>query len=345
MSCFAPMACQIRSDPYTGEAIYQMIGKYHPNMERKDDFVFAVPCGKCLGCRLDYARRWADRLLVELDHTGKGLFLTLTYNDDHVPRASVVDDGNEIFLGQTLDVRDLQLFNKRLRKHFEDREIRFYGIGEYGGLTERPHYHEVVFGIDLEDFRDDLEVVGVNELGQEYYTSQEMQFLWTEIDYLTGKRQCIGFVGLSEISYNTCAYVARYCMKKAFNETNKFESLRDNEEYFNAFKQEFSVMSRRPGIGAYYLEDHPDDAEYTKVWLSDQNGSKVVNLPKYCLEKIKNKDFDRYSKIMDERKAGAKDSEWLRTFGTDLPYDQYLDMLENDLIDRTSILTKKRVGI
>lgn len=63
MSCFQPMACQIKSDEKTGEAIYQMIGKYHPNMERKSDFVFAVPCGKCLGCRLDYARRWADRLI------------------------------------------------------------------------------------------------------------------------------------------------------------------------------------------------------------------------------------------------------------------------------------------
>lgn len=47
---------------------------------------FLIPCGQCVGCRLDYSRRWATRLMLELECHTSAFFLTLTYDDDHIIR-------------------------------------------------------------------------------------------------------------------------------------------------------------------------------------------------------------------------------------------------------------------
>ena len=69
---------------------------------------FLIPCGQCIGCRLDYSRRWATRLMLELQCHQTAFFLTLTYDDDHITR------GNK--LAYTLVPEDVTNFLKRLRK-------------------------------------------------------------------------------------------------------------------------------------------------------------------------------------------------------------------------------------
>lgn len=97
------------------------------------------PCGQCLSCRINRRRYWTCRLLLEsLDHE-KSIFLTLTYDDEHLPEKS------------ELVKRDVQLFIKRLRKRIEPVKIRYYACGEYGSLKHRPHYHLIIFGIDFMD--------------------------------------------------------------------------------------------------------------------------------------------------------------------------------------------------
>ena len=102
--------------------------RYHP----KD---IAIPCGGCHECRLSKSREWADRMMLELDHSKTAIFATLTYSPDFVP-ISMLDDNDECIF--TLDKRDVQLFLKRLRKRFEPREIRYFLSGEYGDTTQRP---------------------------------------------------------------------------------------------------------------------------------------------------------------------------------------------------------------
>ena len=105
-----------------------------------------VPCGKCLGCRLDYSRNWADRMMLELETSKKAIFVTLTYDEDSVP---VQLDDNGVCLGYTFDIRDWQKFMKLLRKRFRDRKLRFYTGFEYGPLHGRPHMHSIIFGIGI----------------------------------------------------------------------------------------------------------------------------------------------------------------------------------------------------
>lgn len=186
-----------------------------------------VPCGKCPGCRMDYSRVWANRMLVELeDMKQEAVFLTLTYNADHLPYTDPDDKGRKY---PTLDKRDLQLFWKRLRKAFPEKRIRYYIAGEYGPKTHRPHYHAIVYGLSLSDF-DDLAFLRLNGLGQAYYNSPKLAGIW-------GK----GFIVLSEVSWHTCAYVSRYVLKK--------RGKLDKYVVATGVQPEFNLSSRKPGIG------------------------------------------------------------------------------------------------
>lgn len=98
-----------------------------------------VPCGKCPECRARLVSSWSFRLMQEYKHSDSGHFITLTYDTQHVP---ITPNG---FM--TLNKRDIQLFMKKLRKHY-DRKIVYYLCGEYGGKTKRPHYHAIIFNLD-----------------------------------------------------------------------------------------------------------------------------------------------------------------------------------------------------
>lgn len=71
-------------------------------------------------------------------------FITLTYDTRYIP---ITDSGYF-----TLDKRDCQLFFKRLRRAHknQDRKIKYYLCGEYGGRTMRPHYHIILFNCSIE---------------------------------------------------------------------------------------------------------------------------------------------------------------------------------------------------
>lgn len=94
-------------------------------------------CGQCIPCRINRARLWSSRLLLEMTQHQASFFCTLTYDDEHLPK-----DGN-------LSVRDLQLFMKRLREFRSEEKIRFFAVGEYGDVTLRPHYHLMLFGLSV----------------------------------------------------------------------------------------------------------------------------------------------------------------------------------------------------
>jgi len=93
-----------------------------------------VPCGKCTACRISKAREWSMRILHEIDVWEKSIFVTLTYNDEYLPKFRSV---NKI---------ELQKFFKRLRKNL-GRKIKYFLGAEYGELHTRPHYHCILFGV------------------------------------------------------------------------------------------------------------------------------------------------------------------------------------------------------
>lgn len=250
MACFHPnhiLMCDGQSR-FLGRADYLKSDDLfydHPG-----SFHALVPCGHCMGCRLDQSRTWADRMLLELqDNDYKAIFVTLTYNNACIPHAWHVgynkfpDNLESIYLDEaegwlapasgapsTLSVRDTQLFFKRLRKAFPGKRIRYFLAGEYGPKTKRPHYHAIIFGLTLSDFGD-LRVHDYNNLGQPRYKSAAFQKIWSK-----------GFCILAPVNWNTCSYVSRYTMKKVFKSENP-------SEFAGGRVPPFCTMSRRPGIG------------------------------------------------------------------------------------------------
>ena len=96
-----------------------------------------LPCGKCIGCRLDKSREWALRCMMELkENNGEAFFLTLTYNESKIPVSYYADfDTGEALPCYSLSLDDLQRFWKRLRKAFPEKKIRYLACGEYGEHT------------------------------------------------------------------------------------------------------------------------------------------------------------------------------------------------------------------
>lgn len=222
-----------------------------------------LPCGQCVGCRLEYSRQWANRCMLEYQYHSESWFLTLTYNDAHVPVTYYAknDDGEAIpALTLSPKGRDLELFWKRLRKAHSDDHIRYFACGEYGSTTYRPHYHAIVFGLSLDDLRP---YGGRSPQGYDYFISDSLTECWG-----------LGFVVVGAVTWETCAYTARYVMKKLKGPAAQVYS------DFN-LQPEFVRMSRRPGIGRQYYDDHPEIFEHEYINLSTDVGGLKFRPPRY----------------------------------------------------------------
>lgn len=283
-----------------------------------------IPCGRCIGCRLDYSRDWANRCIIECGYHSASYFVTLTYNENHVPVSYYADpETGEALPSLTLCLRDVQNFFKRLRKMFPDNDIRYYLAGEYGEKSQRPHYHMILYGLPLND----LVPYKKSPVGFQYYTSDILQRAWSvlepNLEDLDGPRVPIpiGFVVVSEVTWDTCAYTARYVMKKLKGDEAKFY------ETFN-IKPPFTVMSRRPGIGRRAYDDDPQIACRPYLYVgTDHKGLKFAP-PKYY-RKLFELDFPDEAKVLKEtRKRMADARKELKLSKTNLSYLDYLEVEE-----------------
>lgn len=263
-----------------------------------------IPCGKCFGCRLKRARDWSVRMMLESEYHEENWFVTLTYNNDHLPMNEYVDDDGVIQLKSTLCKRDLQLFWKRLRKK---QDIRYYACGEYGTRTARPHYHAVIFGLHLDPDR----LVEYRSQPFQLWTCPELEEIW----------KC-GYVVVGKVTQESCEYTARYCMKKLNG------SAAEIYDQFN-FIPEFSSMSLKPAIGRQWFDDHAFDI-YPKDEIQLPKG-RLVTPPRYfdqCMEKL---DEDLMVSVKDERKDIAEKLEHARLLETALSKSDYLKVCEANM--------------
>lgn len=275
-----------------------------------EDKIQLLPCGKCEGCRLDYSRQWATRCMLELGYHESSYFVTLTYDDAHVPVSYyTAPETGEAFSAYTLSKRDFQLFMKRLRKSQPDSNIRFYASGEYGSNTLRPHYHAILFGLKL----DDLVPYSKTLRGDVLYTSDWLQKVWS-------KDGCpLGHVIIGEVTWESCAYTARYVLKKAQGSTKL------DYETFN-IEPEFSLMSRRPGIGRQYYDDHPDMYEFDNIYFSTEKGGQKLKQPRYFEHLIEVDNPSLLEDVKEKRLLKAKGISDGKNFRTDLSPDQHLEV-------------------
>ena len=230
-----------------------------------------VPCGRCIGCRLEYSRQWATRCMLESEQYKENQFITLTYDNEHIPITNGVTDDGEIGYVGTLNPDDLQKFMKRLRikykRKFNHDNIRFYACGEYGEEHQRPHYHAIIFNLPIPDKKEWY----INQKSHEkVYTSEILTKIW-------GK----GIVGIGNVTWESAAYVARYIMKK--------QKGQNAIEYYKkrGIHPEFVRMSRKPGIAAKYYEDHKFEIyETDEIFIKRKNKVEKVKPSKYYDDKF-----------------------------------------------------------
>lgn len=263
----------------------------------------SIACGKCTQCRLDYSREWANRAVLEslLYDKGKCWFVTLTYEDFQLPLNK--------FGVPVLRKEEVQAFNKRLREYFSrvlaQSDIRIYYSGEYGDKSSRPHYHMLLFNCDIPD----LQYFGSNFQGDIHYISPLLEKLWGH-----------GFVIIGRLTWRTCAYTARYVMKKKFSKWDKAEL----EEL--DIPDVFTEAPRRPGLAVnYFKENYEDIYKNGNIVLPalDSSCANVIHPPRYFDVLYKEINPLHYAKVKSKQRELARIAEDVRLRTHTLPEDEF----------------------
>lgn len=202
----------------------------------------------------------------------RNCFINLTFDDEHLPE------------DYSVNVRHLQLFMKKLRDRFPHK-IRFYACGEYGPLNLRPHYHAILFNHDFED----KVLWQTTDRGDRLYTSKLLEEIWGH-----------GFCTLGDVTYQSAGYVAQYCMKKINGDRASTHYIRTHPRgYVVTVKPEFSVQSRRPGIGTTWFEKYKTDAFPSDFLVIE---GKPHSVPSFYTKKLQEEEL---TKIKRRRKKNA----------------------------------------
>lgn len=229
-----------------------------------EDMQLDIPCGRCIGCKLERSRQWATRCMHEASNHAENAFLTLTYDDDHLPK------------DLSLDITHFQKFMKRYRKTLGDQKIRFFHCGEYGDQTGRPHYHALIFGHRFKD------LTKIRTGDNPIYKSEELEKLWP-----------FGMSSIGDVTFESAAYVARYCTKKITGDKA--------EEHYQGRKPEYCSMSQ--GIGKKWIEKYMKDVFPRDYVVVREHEAKP---PRYYSEQLKKRDAVAHEKLMALRGKDAK---------------------------------------
>ena len=255
-----------------------------------------VPCGHCLGCRADQAREWSIRMMHETQMHESAWFVTLTYDDANLPKCG------------SLRPEDLRNFFKSVRKVF-GKGISYFACGEYGEATLRPHYHLVLYGLDLLDKR-----LLRDSASGPIWRSSTLESHWTS--------------GLSEfgtVTRASAAYVAGYVRKKIRKKDNPeaYERLDSVTGEVFEVEKEFARMSLRPAIGKRWIEKYWQDVY---PWDRVVVEGKEYRPPRY---------YDRW---MDENQPEVM-------FDVRLKRDEECELLEGDKLAAKEKIHKARVNL
>lgn len=247
-------------------------------------------CGQCSGCRIRRRMDWANRLKHESIFHENAFFVTLTYSDEHLP-----ENGS-------LEPDHISEFVKNYRNQFRGRKVRYFGVGEYGGDTARPHLHLIIMGPDIAEKK--LQYVNYpksqfnpefrklfGEAGIKHYTSPLLSKCWP--------------YGLSEFGYTSAAtmnYVTKFHVEKVTGDLAA--------SHYEGRKPEFSRMSRMPGIGTKWIEKHWREV-YPEGALLDPKGARVAP-PKFYDRWLEKHHPEIYAQTKERREAS-------------IGYDKFLD--------------------
>lgn len=278
MPCFHPIT------GYRARAVNPQTGKrsiVFKLSEAFSDLPVVLPCGRCIGCKLERSRQWAVRCMHEATLHQSNAFITLTYDQAHLPA-----NGN-------LDKEHFVKFMKKYRRYLDKKDppikIRFYHCGEYGERLGRPHYHALIFGHDFED-KKYLRTENNNKL----YTSKDLDRIWKH-----------GSTIIGSLTFESAGYVARYVLKKITGDKAKahYEKINKSTGEITDLEPEYTTMSRNPGIGRDWYEKYKDEI-YPDDFII-VNGRKMKP-PKYYQQFFAISDEEQYKHFKAELKKKAR---------------------------------------
>lgn len=336
MSCYKPLIRLYNPDDreksgrvYSLARFSQLSGKqlkyedlmYNPK-------VMLIPCGQCIGCRIRQREDWTTRIELEArDYPKEQVwFITLTYDDDHVP-GMIVKTG-EIMRKvqytwkpgekrpesvQILLYEDIQKFLKRLRKAYKDK-LRYFVAGEYGEQTARPHYHMILYGWKPTDLEN---LYKIHHNG--YYNSKWLADLWG-----------MGQIQIAQAVPETYRYVAGYVTKKMY----EIDGKKANAYYEIGQTKPFACMSLKPGLGDHYYQEHKKEI-WRQGYIQCTNGKKA-QIPRYYEKQMEAENPQRLWRIKQNRQKNAIEQKKLQLENQD--YKTVLETKERV----TKKQTKKR---
>lgn len=336
MSCYKPLIRLYNPDDkeksgrvYSLARFSQLCGKqlkyedlmYNPK-------VMLIPCGQCIGCRIRQREDWTTRIELEArDYPKEEVwFITLTYDDDHVP-GMIVKTG-EIMRKvqytwkpgekrpdsvQILLYEDIQKFLKRLRKAYRGK-LRYFVAGEYGEQTARPHYHMILYGWKPTDLEN---LYKIHHNG--YYTSKWLADLWK-----------MGQIQIAQAVPETYRYVAGYVTKKMY----EIDGKKANTYYELGQTKPFACMSLKPGLGDHYYQEHKAEI-WRQGYIQCTNG-KQAQIPRYYEKQMEAENPERLWRVKRNRQKNAIEQKRLQLENQD--YKTVLETKERV----TKKQTKKR---
>ena len=269
---------------------YKPLSAYHGpggiKFKKADSFGIPVelPCGRCIGCRLEKAKEWALRCHHEASLHEDNSFVTLTYDNEHLPEHN------------SLCKLDFQKFIRSLRKR-TGKKIRYFMCGEYGEATEqngwiaRPHYHALLFGFD---FIDKYTVQYRN--GNPVYRSDFLEKVWNK-----------GASELGAVTFQSAGYVARYTLKKQNGEyaEREYAIPDENGEITNDTKvYPYTACSLKPGIGYdWYKKFKADLFPHDYAIMPD---GRETSVPTYYRTLLQREDPEVYEQLRKQRVEKAR---------------------------------------
>lgn len=336
MSCYKPLIRiyspenrEISGQVYSLARFSERVGKklkYEDLMYEQK--VMLIPCGQCIGCRIQQREDWTTRIELEARQWPKEQvwFITLTYDDDHVP--GMILSTGEIMRKvqyvwkpgkktpesvQTLLYTDVQKFLKRLRKAYRGK-LRYFCAGEYGEQTARPHYHMILYGWEPTDLK---QLYKIHHNG--YFTSETLCKIWGN-----------GNVQIAQATPETYRYVAGYVTKKMY----EIDGKKANAYYELGQQKPFACMSLKPGLGDAYYQEHKEEI-WNQGYIQCTNG-KQAQIPRYYEKMMEKENPERLWRIKQNRQRKAIEQKRLQLEGKD--YKTQLETKERV----TKKQTKKR---
>lgn len=275
-----------------------------------DGIAVPIPCGSCIGCRLERSRQWAIRVMHEASLYTDNSFVSLTYRDESLPERGV------------LVHRDFQLFAKRLRKFYGRERISYFMCGEYGEEKRRPHYHAALFGVWFPDqvFRKN------GSDGSPLYQSATLDRLWKQGECLIGA-----------LTFESAAYIARYCTKKIDGEPDWVQLERVDPETGEVYMlpREYMRCSTNPAIGERWYERFGAEVRASDAVVARGFESKPPRFYDKLHERFDAADWEvtRYARQV----AGASDEAWANSKPSRLKVREQVKLAQFKQLKRTTL--------